>query len=170
MNIYLACALTHVPRKYFTEYAELLHRLADHLSRVDGHDVKYALMNSDPQLATKPINERARLCYLWDSRMVQEADVLIAECSFPSIGLGIELQIAAQNEIPIIMLYREIDDNRAVAIHYTNPDSTEHELQIGGGFISLMALGVPTVFKVHQSSQKDDAISQISESIKLLEP
>lgn len=169
MRIYIACALTHVPRSHFAEYAAFLHRLADHLKRCDGHEVKYALVNSDPQLATKPFDERARLCYLWDSRMVHDAEVVIGECSYPAIGLGIELQMAAEKEIPVILVFRDFHDNRAEPVHYTNPDNTEHDLQIGDGFISVMALGLPTVFRVHRYTTEDEAISQIGQSVKLLQ-
>ena len=170
MNVYIACALTHVPRNHFAGYANFLHSLADSLARDRDKDVKYALINSDPQLATKPFHERARLCYAWDARMVQEADVVVAECSFPSIGLGIELQIAAENKTPIVILFRDFHDNRAVPVHYFNPDDSEHELQIGDGFVSLMALGLPTVFKVHRYSEDWEAVRQVSDSLKLLVP
>lgn len=169
MRIYIACGLTHVPRNHFAEYATFLYRLAKHLSQNDGHQVKYALVNSDPQLASKPFDERARLCYLWDTGMVREAEVVIAECSFPSIGLGIELQNAADNETPIIVAFRDFKDNRAEPVVYTNPDSTEHELQIGDGFVSLMALGLPTVVKVHRYATPEDGIAKISESVKLIQ-
>lgn len=131
--------------------------------------MKYALVNSDPQLASKPFDERAKLCYLWDSKMVQEAEVVVAECSFPAIGLGIELQNAADNETPIILAFRDYDDNRAAPVLYTNPDNTEHELQIGDGFVSLMALGLPTVVKVHQYGTYEDGIAMISNSVKILQ-
>jgi hypothetical protein len=167
MKIYIACALTHVPRNHFEEYVAFQHRLAETLSG-EGHSVKYALVNSDPQLASKPFGDRARLCYLWDSKMVQEADVVVAECSFSSIGLGIELQIAATEETPVIIAFHDFDDNRASPVQYRNPDATDHELQIGDGFVSLMALGIPTVFKVHRYESPDDGIQQIVESVRLL--
>ena len=63
----------------------------------------YALVNSDPQLASKPFEERARLCYLWDRNMVEQAELIIAEASFPSTGLGIEMQIAESKGTPIIL-------------------------------------------------------------------
>lgn len=169
MKVYVACALTHVPRSQFAAYASFVHQVAERLSG-DGHVVKYALMNSDPQLASKPFEDRARLCYLWDSRMVQEAEVVVAECSFPSIGLGIELQIAAERETPIVIAFRDFIDNRAQPVRYHNPDQTEHELQIGDGFVSLMALGLPTVFKVHRYATNEDGVEQITQSLRLLRP
>ena len=78
MNIYIACALTHVPRDIFHAYSSHIHELANRLKE-DGHHVKYALVNSDPQLAKKPKEDKARLCYLWDRKMVEEADLVVAE-------------------------------------------------------------------------------------------
>ena len=124
-----------------------IHELAAGLrARPGQHEVKYALMNSDPQLADKPFEERAKLCYLWDREMVEEADVVIAEASFPSTGLGIEMQIAESKGTPILLCYRDLGQ-RVAKVIYQNPDRSDHELQIGEGFVTLMALGVPTIFE-----------------------
>ncbi len=114
MKIYLACGLTHVPRDMFSDHCDFLHKLAERLrSEPARHEVKYALIDSDPQLGEKPFAERARLCYLWDREMVGEADLVIAEASFPAIGLGIELQIAEANDTPILLCFR--DYRRSIA-------------------------------------------------------
>ena len=147
MKIYIACGLTHVSRDLFADYTLFIHELAASLTAA-GHEVKYALVNSDPQLAFKPFGERARLCYLWDREMVEEAELVIAETSFPSTGQGIELQIAENRDIPILICFRDVDQNRADAVSYLNPDGQQYELQIGDGFVSLMALGLPSVFRV----------------------
>jgi hypothetical protein len=165
MNIYIACSLTHVPRSHFPLYCEFIHQLANLLKEIKNVHCKYALVNSDPQLAEKPFKERAKLCYLWDRKMVEEADILIAESSFPSTGLGIELQIAAGKNIPIILCFKDFGVNKAKVVSYTNPDHSLHELQIGDGFVSLMALGVPSIFKV---IKYDDSIEGISEIIKAI--
>ena len=113
MNIYIACGLTHVPRDFFADYVAYLHGLARELRTIPAvASVQYALVNSDPQLASKPASDRAALCYDWDRRMVEEADLLIAEASFPSTGLGIEMQIAETAGIPVIMLIGDHGINR----------------------------------------------------------
>jgi hypothetical protein len=101
--------------------------------------------------------------------MVEESEAIVAECTFPSIGLGIELQIAAEKEIPIIAIFQDTGENRAARIRYKNPDNTEHELQIGEGFVSLMALGLPSIFKVHKYSDVQEATSLVSASLQLLQ-
>src|SRR5687767_13691920 len=105
MTIYLGCGLTHVPRDVFLDYVAQLHRIAAELERT-GTKVMYALKHSDPQLAEKPFEEKARLCYLWDRELVEKADVLIAEATYPSTGLGIEMQIAESCGKPIIICFQ----------------------------------------------------------------
>jgi hypothetical protein len=168
MNIYIACALTHVPRELFVEYTAFIHCLGRTLRDAGDNDVAYALVNSDPQLAAKPFEERARLCYVWDRELVQNADLVIAEASFPSTGLGIELQIAESAGVPIILCFKRNDSNRAAPICYENPDHNRHMLQIGEGYVSLMALGLPTVFKVISYETEQVGIGAILESVHLL--
>ena len=169
MKIYLACGLTHVPRELFVEHCEFVHSLARRLRLSPAaHEVKYALVNSDPGLAEKPFKERAKLCYLWDRQMVEEAELVIAEASFPAIGMGIELQIAEAHGTPIILCFRDYHGNRATPVGYTNPDHSVHTLQIGEGFVSLMALGVPTVHSVVQYANIEDGIHKVVDAIALL--
>ena len=168
MHIYIACGLTHVPRDIFANYVAFLHNMANALRTVPAvTNVRYALVDSDPQLASKPASDRAALCYDWDRRMVEEADLLIAEASFPSTGLGIELQIAEAAGKPIIMLIGDLGMNRAGGAHYENPDHSEHDLQIGNGIVSLMALGLPAIRKIVPYETFDEAISGAMDAVTL---
>lgn len=167
MNIYIACGLTHVPRYMFSSYVKRIHYFALELER-NGHNVKYALKNSDPQLANIPENKKSKFCYKWDKEMVNSTDLIIAEATFPSIGLGIEMQIANTNNIPIILCYRELKINKAKPIQYTNPDYITHDLQIGEGYISLMALGLPNIFQVIKYLTNKDCIVKIRDVISLI--
>src|ERR1700730_1980997 len=108
MKIYIACGLTHVPRNLFNEHIGFIHQVADTLKSA-GHEVTYALVNSDPQLAERPVEERARLCYAWDRQMVENAHLVIAELSFPSTGVGIEMQIAETRGTPILLCFRDYE-------------------------------------------------------------
>jgi hypothetical protein len=166
MKIYIACSLTHVPRAHFTEYASFIHEAARVLGR--DHAVKYALVNSDPQLARLPFNERAKRCYEWDRKMVTEADVVVAEASFPSTGLGIELEAAASHRLPIVLCFRNFGDNVSQPVTYENPDHSRHELQIGEGHISLMALGIPTVKRVIEYRTSSEGVAMIETAVRAL--
>jgi hypothetical protein len=171
VKIYLACALTHVPRHLFDGYVVYLHALARALRAIgSGCTVKYALVNSDPQLAEKPFTERASLCYAWDRRMVEEADLVVADASFPSTGLGVELQIADARGTPIIMLIGDYGTNRVKTVHYENPDSSQHDLQVGEGIVSLMALGVPSIRRKIGYIVHETAIDLCVEAVKVFIP
>ena len=159
MNLYIACALTHVPREIFHEYSNWIHSLAKGLSQ--NNNVKYALINSDPALSKRPESNKSRLCYIWDRDMVEKSDVIIAECSFPSTGLGIELQIAEQNNIPVIICYKDYGINKTKTIEYVNPDETTHNLQVGEGFISHMVLGLPNILDVILCKDIDNTCRKI---------
>ena len=171
MNIYLACGLTHVPRSVFPNYVAYIHALAQALREVrDGCNVRYALVNSDPQLSEKPWESRASLCYAWDRRMVEEAGIVVADASFPSMGLGIELQIAESRGIPIILLIGDYGINRVKTAHYVNPDATEHDLQIGEGIVSLMALGLPSISQKISYQESFTAIDACVRAVDMLHP
>src|SRR5262245_23365710 len=124
MKIYISCSLTHLPRNVFHEYVTFIHNLADTLKK-HGHSVKYALVDSDPQLAGEAEKDKARLCYLWDKEKIIWSDLVIAEASFPSLGVGIELQLAQFQNIPAIICYKDFGDNKANSEGYKNPDNLE---------------------------------------------
>lgn len=171
MDIYIACGLTHVPRELFDSYVAYLHALATAIRELPGVEgVKYALVDSDPQLSQKPEGDRASLCYAWDRRMVEEADLVVADASFPSTGLGIEMQIAESAGTPIVVLVGDYGVNRVKKAHYANPDHTEHDLQIGDGIVSLMALGVPSIRSVIGYSDHREAIGSCSDAVKVFVP
>jgi len=164
MKIYLACGLTHVPRTRFESYVAFIHHMASALEAL-GAEVKYALKDSDPQLANCPPEDKARLCYLWDRRMVEWADLVIAECTYPSTGVGIELQIAERNGTPTIICFQATNATAAPAVEYLNPDGKHYELQIGEGHVTLMALGLPTVFLVVPYVKHEEAIWKIGAAV-----
>lgn len=169
MNVYIACGLTHVPRDEFQKYVAFIHGLASHLKDECGASVRYALRDSDPQLAEKPFGDRARLCYLWDREMVEWADVIVAEASYPSIGLGIELQIAENKDIPIILCFEKLREHRALPVQYDSLEHGRHSLQIGEGFVSLMALGLPSVLRVVPYSEIQEAYVALVDELYILD-
>src|SRR5438045_9773306 len=128
MNIYIGCGLTAVPRNSFQEYVAFIHQLAAALRSSGCEGVRYALTDSDPQLAEKPKEQKARLCYLWDREMVEQADAIVVDATFPSIGIGIELQLAVARGIPVVLSFNRALGNRSSPVQYENPDHTKHQL------------------------------------------
>jgi hypothetical protein len=43
------------------------------------------------------------------------------------------------------MLIGDYGVNRVKPARYTNPDASKHDLQVGEGIVSLMALGIPSI-------------------------
>ncbi|CAB3762246.1 hypothetical protein LMG29739_03823 [Paraburkholderia solisilvae] len=99
--------------------------------------------------------------------MVEEADLVIADASFPSTGLGIELQIAEGSGIPVIMLVGDLGINRVKGAQYQNPNREYHDLQIGKGIVSLMALGLPAIRKIVTYNTFSEAIQGAVEAVRL---
>ena len=161
MKVYIACGLTAIPREVFGEYSTFIHRLAAALKECGCESVRYALVDSDPHLAKNPECERARLCYLWDRELVEQADVVIADVTFPSLGVGIELQVAQTKDIPVILCFRKSAESRLSPVSYENPDHTCHSLQIGEGYVSLMALGLPTISQIIEYVDCSEGIREI---------
>lgn len=54
-------------------------------------------------------------------------------------------------------------------IDYENPDHSRHALQIGEGYVSLMALGLPTVFSVISYNSDEEGSSNVLKAVQLLE-
>ncbi|MBS4044884.1 MAG: hypothetical protein KG075_00980 [Alphaproteobacteria bacterium] len=98
--------------------------------------------------------------------MVEEADLIVADASFPSTGLGIELQIAESAGKPTIMLIGDYRINRVKAVNYENPDHSKHELQVGEGIVSLMALGLPNIRKKIFYTNPIDGISKTIDAVR----
>lgn len=168
MKIYLACGLTHVPRSEFEQYTRLIHSLARGMEDF-GAEVRYPLKHSDPQLATRPFEERAKLCYEWDRALVEWADLVVAECTYPSIGVGIELQIAEQSDSPCVIVFNS-KSAIATQTQYENPDGSKHWLQIGEGHVTLMALGMPNLIAAVGYQDEVDALRQIFTVLESMPP
>lgn len=100
--------------------------------------------------------------------MVEWADVIVAEASYPSTGLGIELQLACSQETPIVMAFKLDGRHKALPIQYKTPDEEIHNLQLGDGYVSLMALGLPSLFKVLPYATASEAYLEIGKSIETL--
>ena len=71
------------------------------------------------------------------------------------------MQIAESQGTPIIVCFRDFGVNKVDSVSYENPDHSRHNLQVGDGFVTLMALGVPTVFKIIRYSDGTDGLAKI---------
>jgi len=100
MNIYFACSITG-GRQYEKTYQALTRALL-----ADGHEVPTAhLAESEVKALEKVISPRE--VYLRDSAWIQDCDVLVAEVSTPSHGVGFEIASALSIGKKVLCLYQE---------------------------------------------------------------
>lgn len=164
-QVYIACSLTHVKKEHFEEYTTFIKELSRELDKI-GIKSKYALRDSDPLLSNYKKKDRAKLCYEWDRNMVLESDLIIAEGSFPSIGLGMELEIANHANIPIVLIYRKYNDFNADEKKYKLDNDRVYSLEIGNRIVSVMAQGCPAIIYESIYTNSIDGINCILEYIK----
>ncbi len=88
-KIYVGCSLTHATQEFRDQIEVLKARLGE----------KYEVLKF---LGLGVGTGREQ--YEWDTNCVRSANFFVAEVSYPSTGLGIELGVAAENDVPVMML------------------------------------------------------------------
>lgn len=164
-NIYISCALTNLKPGIFKPYSDFIKNIALGLKN-KGYQVTYALENSDPQLANYPDNKKPSLCYIWDKEMVENADLILADVSFPSIGVGIELQLACNRNVPIILSHSDFWTEPAQKKQYQTESGKTCNVQIGQNSISLMALGLPNVKNICTYNMPNELFEKLNDLIE----
>ncbi len=99
MNIYFACSITG-GRKDEKNYKEIVQALI-----TDGHHVPTADLADSEVIALEKIIDPLEV-YCRDTNWIQGCDVLIAEISTPSHGVGYEIGYALTLGKPVICLHR----------------------------------------------------------------
>lgn len=114
MNIYFACSITG-GREFESVYQAIVRALAG-----EGHEVPTAhLAESGVGAAEAVIHPRE--VYERDVAWIRACDVLIAEVSVPSHGVGYEIGFALGAGKPVLALYQE--GRRVSKMISGNPDS-----------------------------------------------
>jgi nucleoside 2-deoxyribosyltransferase len=88
-KIYVACSLTHATQ----EFRDSIEVLKEHIGK------KYELL-SFLGLAAGTAKE----VFDYDITCVKNADFIVADCTYPSIGMGIELGYAYSLNIPVLLI------------------------------------------------------------------
>jgi len=100
MNIYFACSITG-GREFESVYQQIVAALL-----ADGHEIPTS------HLVESEVTVRERLVtpqdvYERDVNWIRECDVLIAEVSVPSHGVGYEIGYALQIRKPVLCIHQE---------------------------------------------------------------
>ena len=113
MKIYFACSITG-GREFESVYQEIVHALTE-----NGHSVLTAhLVESDVMEVEAGLSPRD--VYIRDTDWLRECDVLIAEVSIPSHGVGYEVGFALGLGKPVLALHR--DGRKVSKMISGNPD------------------------------------------------
>ena len=100
MNIYFACSITG-GREFEPVYQAIVEALAQ-----DGHQVPTAHLAESGVGAMEAVID-PQAVYTRDVNWIRESDVLIAEISVPSHGVGYEIGFALGLEKPVLALYQQ---------------------------------------------------------------
>ncbi|MBO4723021.1 MAG: nucleoside 2-deoxyribosyltransferase [Muribaculaceae bacterium] len=84
--------------------AELYRRIISHMQQM-GHVVLTEHVGSGNLCLTEQGRDRDAAIYEQDTAWLRESDVVIAECTCPSLGVGYELAYAERFEIPVHIFY-----------------------------------------------------------------
>lgn len=110
MKVYFACSITG-GRDHAYLYQDIADSIKEH-----GAELLSELFASTDIDAKKGIgvkkNMSKRDIWEWDLNWVREADVIVAEVTQPSLGVGYELGKAEEWDKPILALFYEPSGNR----------------------------------------------------------
>jgi len=107
MKIYFAGAV-RAGRENQEVYQQIIERLKNYGEVLTEHIGKKELTADGENLPEEKIFER-------DMGYIQEADVLVAEISTPSLGVGYEIARAEQWGKRALCLYKRFDDGRKIS-------------------------------------------------------
>lgn len=136
MNIYFACSITG-GREVESVYQAIVHALT-----VDGHEVPTAHLAESGAAAVEAVIP-PREVYERDVSWIRACDILIAEVSVPSHGVGYEIGFALGIGKPVLALYQDRRrvskmisgnaDSNLTMIPYRTPDDAIQSMR---GFLS----------------------------------
>ena len=100
MNIYFACSITG-GRSDERVYQQIVAALQS-----DGHEVPTALLAGSDVVELEMIVD-AREVFVRDTAWIDNCDLLVAEVSTPSHGVGFEIAYALHQNKPVLCLHQE---------------------------------------------------------------
>lgn len=100
MNIYFACSITG-GREFEASYQQIAAALS-----ADGHEIPTSHL-TQPEVLQNERNLTAQNVYQRDVNWINNCDVLIAEVSVPSHGVGNKIGLALHIGKPVLCLYQK---------------------------------------------------------------
>jgi len=99
LNIYFGGSISG-GRNYVDRYQEFCEHLQQYGDILTEHVADPSLDSTGEDLSKKEVYER-------DMRLLDDADVFVADVSTPSLGVGYEIRYAEERGIPLLLLYHE---------------------------------------------------------------
>lgn len=114
LNIYFGGSISG-GREYVNRYEVFCDHLQQYGDILTEHVADPSLDSTGEDLSKKEVYER-------DMRLLDEADLFIADVSTPSLGVGYEVRYAEGKDIPSVVLYHEGSDHSLSGLIRGNPD------------------------------------------------
>ena len=132
LKVYFACSIRG-GRDEAGSYEELIEYISDHA-------VVLSEIFADQKLTSDGMNKPSPDIWKTDMAWVDEADVLIAEVSQPSLGVGYEIAKAESMNKPVLCLYRKQQSKKLSAmiegsphvtvVEYETVEDTKHAIKL----------------------------------------
>jgi 2'-deoxynucleoside 5'-phosphate N-hydrolase len=142
MNIYFACSITG-GREFESVYQAITSALL-----ADGHVVPTARIAGPDVLALESVSS-PRHIYDRDTVWIRECDVLVAEVSTPSHGVGYEIAYALGIGKPVLCLHREgravskmITGNSSPGLRVASYREVDEAVQTTRDYLNLPTVGL----------------------------
>lgn len=116
LNIYFGGSISG-GRDYVNRYQEFCEHLQQYGDILTEHVADPSLDSTGEDLSKKEVYER-------DMRLLDGADVFVADVSTPSLGVGYEVRYAEERGIPMIVLYHEGSEHSLSGLIEGNSDVT----------------------------------------------
>ena len=122
--------------------AKLYHRIIDHMKN-QGHVVLTEHVGSSNLCLHEQAGDGDRRIYEQDTAWLRESDLLVAECTCPSLGVGYELAYAESHGKPVHIFYNRIKSHLSAMLtgdSYFNIHPYENEEEIFAMLDTILSL------------------------------
>ncbi len=131
MNIYFACPVIS-ERDDEAVYQSIVDTLI-----ADGHEIPTAII-AKPEVVNLEKQANPQEIYTTSIRRIEKCDVLIAEVSKPSLGVGYEIAYALHLNKPVLCCYRQGASISKMITGNTNPTIMVYSYQDTQGVIGVI--------------------------------
>ncbi len=122
MNIYFSCSITGGRQDQ-----DIYQSIVDHLMQ-NGHVIPTAHLSKPDVMSLEQVVDPLDI-FLRDVAWVKGCDMLIAEVSTPSHGVGYEIALALENHKPVLCLYKHGRKVSKMITGNNMPGMTVHSYQ-----------------------------------------